>query len=186
MFFLEPMQEVNVIDPKAGWFLMETVQGPCGEDDVTILAATRDVRGQRLTSGGRNYDCAERFIGQETPTTFYAVRSQERPPRGRSGAARRASRLSPGEGGMCAGLVPTSLITVTKSRIIVCPYVMCDLVQAAGEDLSEFDTTDQSSAPWPWRKSGSAIPSVPQGINQRHPRMLKVGQITSHQRELVL
>ena len=33
---------------------METVQGPCGLDGDTTLAATRDVRGQRLTSGGRS------------------------------------------------------------------------------------------------------------------------------------
>ena len=35
---------------------METVQVPCGGDGDTTLAATRDVRGQRLTSGGRNTD----------------------------------------------------------------------------------------------------------------------------------
>ena len=47
---------------------------------------------------------------QGTPTIFYAARSQERPPGGRSGAARRASRLIPGEEGTFAGLVPARRI----------------------------------------------------------------------------
>ena len=61
---------------------METEQGPCGGDGDTTLAATRDVRGQRLTSGGRRNDCAGRFMVQGTPTTFYAAIAQERPPKG--------------------------------------------------------------------------------------------------------
>ena len=61
---------------------METVQGPCGGDGDTTLAATRDGRGQRLTSGGRRDECAEHFMVQATPATFHAARSQERPLKG--------------------------------------------------------------------------------------------------------
>ena len=93
---------------RAGCGLMEPVQGPRGLDGDTPLAATRDVRGQRLTSGGCRDECAEHFMVQATPATFHAARSQERPPGGRSGAARRASRWVPGEGGAFAGLVPAS------------------------------------------------------------------------------
>ena len=62
--------------------LMETEQGPLGGDGDATLAATRDGRGQRLTSGGRRDDCAEHFMAQATPATFHAARSQERPPKG--------------------------------------------------------------------------------------------------------
>ena len=78
---------------------METVQETCGGDGDATLAATRDVRGQRLTSGGCRDECAEHFMVQGTPATFHAAISQERPPGGRSGAARRAARWIPGEGG---------------------------------------------------------------------------------------
>ena len=84
---------------------METVQGPGGGDGDTTLAATCDVRGQRLTSGGCRDECAVHLMVQATPATFHAARSQERPPGGWSGAARRASRWVPGEGGRFAGLV---------------------------------------------------------------------------------
>ena len=61
---------------------METVQeGPCGLDDAT-LAATRDVGGQRLTSGGRSDECAEHFMVQATPTTFCVLTVEERPAKG--------------------------------------------------------------------------------------------------------
>ena len=89
--------------------------GACGGDGDTTLAATRDGRGQRLTSGGCRDECAVRCMVQRTPTTFYAAISQERPPGGRSGAARRASRWVPGEGGTFAGLVPARLIPLQAS-----------------------------------------------------------------------
>ena len=85
---------------------METVRGPCGGNGDATLAATRDGRGQRLTSGGCRDDRAERFMVQATPTTFCVLTVEERPPGGRSGAARRAARWVPGEGGRFAGLVP--------------------------------------------------------------------------------
>ena len=126
---------------------METVQGPCGGDGDAILAATRDVRGQRLTSGGCRDDCAEHFMVRQPLRHFMRryrrsalpragqshmekmpsnVETEQRTqpsrtestssrananfpfvlpsaipllPRGRSGAARRASRWVPGEGG---------------------------------------------------------------------------------------
>ena len=66
----------------AGCGLLETMQGPCGGDGDATLAATRDVRGQRLTSGGCRDECAEHFMVQGSPATFDAARSQERPPKG--------------------------------------------------------------------------------------------------------
>ena len=94
---------------------METVQGPGGGDGDATLAATRDGRGQRLTSGGCRDECAEHFMVQGTPTTFHVARSQERPPGGRSGAARRASRWVTGEGGRFAGLVPARHVPLQAS-----------------------------------------------------------------------
>ena len=61
---------------------MKTVQGPGGGDGDTTPAATRDGRGQRLTSGGRSDDRAEHFMVQATPATFDAAIAQERPPKG--------------------------------------------------------------------------------------------------------
>ena len=61
---------------------METVQGPCGGDGDATLAATRDGRGQRLTSGGCRDDCAVRLMVQATPKAFCVLTVEERPPGG--------------------------------------------------------------------------------------------------------
>ena len=86
---------------------------PCSLDSDAPLAATRDGRGQRLTSGGRSNERAVRCMGQGTPATFHAARSQERPPSGEvrrcparfalPGALRAGFRA---KGGTFAGLVP--------------------------------------------------------------------------------
>ena len=78
--------------------------------------------GQRLTAGWASNICSRRFMVQPLPPKFCRLTVQSARPRGRSGAARRASPLIPGEGRGEDGLVtPSTALPALSAHASPCP-----------------------------------------------------------------